>query len=482
METNKPTIVIAGAAHLTKRPADRPLNVVEMMCEVIQSAAEDSGSDTILSAIDQIIIPKGTWNIDNPGELVAQNLGLRTRNITYDLGILQSSLIKRAIQDVSESKSRCTVVVGGETKNFERNASGQLNSFPDFLDPKSEDSSVTITAPELPISRYEIDMGLVRASDQYALLENSYANAHKLNPEQHQHLINNEWEQMAKIAETNPAAWVPKAQIFLENNGWGRSIATPYKLHHVTQWNVNQAAAIIITTADVAQSFTGTSDTCVYPDVLIESNAVIPVLERKHLHQCIGLEEIDSEFFRLTKRRPSESQFHELYSCFPIAIRLQQEAYGLSNKPVSLTGGMTFAGGPFNNFTLQGLSQLTKQVRITDTTGIITSISGMLTKQGLISLSSQEPPSEIHISDITDTTRSKTETVEIQPNVTGEVEIISSTVSFNAGNAKAYVLVENRNGQRRLLVSKKEGLIDHFLNMHRIEDRISISKNGEMTI
>jgi acetyl-CoA C-acetyltransferase len=143
---------------------------------------------------------------------------------------------------------------------------------------------------------------------------------------------------------------------------------------------------------------------------------------------------------------------------------------------------MTFAGGPFNNFTLQGLSQLTKQVRITDTTGIITSISGMLTKQGLISLSSQEPPSEIHISDITDTTRSKTETVEIQPNVTGEVEIISSTVSFNAGNAKAYVLVENRNGQRRLLVSKKEGLIDHFLNMHRIEDRISISKNGEMTI
>lgn len=479
---NQPKIVIAGAAHLTKRPDDRPLNVIEIMCEAIQSAAEDTGSDTILSAIDQIIVPKGTWNIDNPGELVAQNFGLHTKNITYDLGILQSSLIKRAIQDVSESKSRCTVVVGGETKNFERNASDQLNPFPNLLNPKYEDFPVTITAPELPISRYEIDMGLVRASDQYALLENSYANEHKLNPEQHQQIINNEWEQMAKIAEANPASWVPKAQIFLQDNGWGRSIATPYKLHHVTQWNVNQASAIIITTADIAESFTGTSDNCVYPDVLIESNAVIPVSERKHLYECIGLEEIDSEFFRLTKRRPSESQFHELYSCFPIAIRLQQEAYGLGKKPVSLTGGMTFAGGPFNNFTLQGLSQLTRQVRATNTNGIITSISGMLTKQGLISLSSQQPRSGILLSDISDITRSKTETVEIQPDVIGEVEIISSTVSYNAGNAKAYILVENRNGQRRLLVSKKEVIIGHFLNMHRIGDRISISTNGEITI
>jgi acetyl-CoA C-acetyltransferase len=143
---------------------------------------------------------------------------------------------------------------------------------------------------------------------------------------------------------------------------------------------------------------------------------------------------------------------------------------------------MTFAGGPFNNFTLQGLSHLARQVRATDTNGVITSISGMLTKQGLISVSSQQPPSEILLSDISDITRSKTETVEIQPDVTGEVEIISSTVSYNAGNAKAYVLVENRNGQRRLLVSKNEVIISHFLNMHRIGDHISITTNGEMTI
>ena len=43
---------------------------------------------------------------------------------------------------------------------------------------------------------------------------------------------------------------------------------------------------------------------------------------------------------------------------------------------------------------LQGLSQLAKQVRESQTTGVITSVSGMLTKQGLISLSAEQPPQD----------------------------------------------------------------------------------------
>ena len=51
---------------------------------------------------------------------------------------------------------------------------------------------------------------------------------------------------------------------------------------------------------------------------------------------------------------------------------------------------------------VQGLSQLAKQVRESQTTGVITSVSGMLTKQGLISLSAEQPPSGIYLSDVSD--------------------------------------------------------------------------------
>jgi len=483
METNiQSNIVIAGTSHLTKKPQDTPLNVIELMCEATQKAAEDAGNDAILSAVDQIIVPQGTWSISNPGGLIAQHLDISARSITYNIGILQSSLIKRAIEDVSASKSRCTLIVGGEAKNFERNASEFLNAIPTLSDSRTQDSPEFIQPSELPISRYEIEMGLIRAPDQYALIENSYANEHKFTRENHQELINKEWQEMARIADSIPSSWVRDANDHLKENGWGRTIATPYRLHHVTQWNVNQASAVLITTEDIAKNYSNGSDKLIFPDVLIESNAVTPVTERSQLHECNGLDQIKTEYVRLTGTKLSESQFHELYSCFPIAVRLQREAFKLGKRPVTITGGMTFAGGPYNNFMLQGLSQLTKQVRESETTGVVTSVSGMLTKQGLISLSSRQPPSGIYLSDVSDKTRSGTDKMQIEPEMCGNAKVVSSTVSYSAGAPKVYVLAENPDIQRRLLVSDSDTVIEEFLKSHKIGDTIHISQEGSIIL
>ena len=249
-------------------------------------------------------------------------------------------------------------------------------------------------------------------------------------------------------------------------------------LHHVTQWNVNQASAILITTKDVAETYSNGSDGFIFPNALIESNAVIPLTERSQLHHCNGLHHIKNEYVRLTGKNPSESQFHELYSCFPIAIRLQREAFELGKRPGTITGGMTFAGGPYNNFMLQGLSQLAKQVRESQTTGVITSVSGMLTKQGLISLSAQQPPSGLYLSDVSDKTQSRTDRIHIEPEMCGNAKVVSSTVSYSAGAPQVYVLVENHDKQRRLLVSDSSTVIEEFLKSHKIGDTIHISQEG----
>ena len=161
----KTNTVIAGTAHLTKRRNHDPVNVIELMCDAVQTAAEDTGNDKILSAVDQIIISKGTWDISNPGKLIAKHFGLNAKSVIYDLGILQSSLVKKAIQDVTESKSKCTLIIGAETKDFEKNASTRLHPLPTESDDDKKD--VEIVKPlEIPISQYEIEMRLIRASDQ----------------------------------------------------------------------------------------------------------------------------------------------------------------------------------------------------------------------------------------------------------------------------------------------------------------------------
>ena len=74
------------------------------MCRAVEDAADDAGSRKLLRKADQIFIPKGTWNIDNPGSSIASAFGIEAKNVLFDLGVLQSSLVKRAIQDVSEAR------------------------------------------------------------------------------------------------------------------------------------------------------------------------------------------------------------------------------------------------------------------------------------------------------------------------------------------------------------------------------------------
>ena len=127
---------------------------------------------------------------------------------------------------------------------------------------------------------------------------------------------------------------------------------------------------------------------------------------------------------------------------------------------------------------LQGLSQLAKQVRESQTTGVITSVSGMLTKQGLISLSAQQPPSGLYLSDVSNKTQPRTDRIHIEPEMCGNAKVVSSTVSYSAGAPQVYVLVENHDKQRRLLVSDSDTVIEEFLKSHKIGDTIHINKEG----
>jgi acetyl-CoA C-acetyltransferase len=88
-----------------------------------------------------------------------------------------------------------------------------------------------------------------------------------------------------------------------------------------------------------------------------------------------------------------ELRLAEVYSCFPAAVRVQQRELGLppSGTP-TLTGGMTFAGGPFNHFVLQSLLTLGRRLRDEPAElGLATTVSGMLSKPGLAVWSASPP-------------------------------------------------------------------------------------------
>ena len=74
-------------------------------------------------------------------------------------------------------------------------------------------------------------------------------------------------------------------------------------------------------------------------------------------------------------------------------MRVQARELGVADgRPLTVTGGMTFAGGPLNNYVLQAMVTLARVLRDDPgSLGLSTSVSGMITKQGL-GLWSTEPP------------------------------------------------------------------------------------------
>src|SRR5581483_735684 len=81
----------------------------------------------------------------------------------------------------------------------------------------------------------------------------------------------------------------------------------------------------------------------------------------------------------------AELDLVEVYSCFPAAVRVQQRALGLPVDGVpTITGGESFAGGPWNNFVLQTTAAMVERLRAEpDTKGLVSTLSGLVNKPGL---------------------------------------------------------------------------------------------------
>ena len=68
--------------------------------------------------------------------------------------------------------------------------------------------------------------------------------------------------------------------------------------------------------------------------------------------------------------RTDEIDAFDIYSCFPVAVIEAMEALGLElgdERPVSLTGGLPFFGGPGNNYSMHGIASLSQLFRTGNT-------------------------------------------------------------------------------------------------------------------
>jgi acetyl-CoA C-acetyltransferase len=203
-------------------------------------------------------------------------------------------------------------------------------------------------------------------------------------------------------------------------------------------------------------------------------------VHRAELHRCAAFGIAGRRACELASLLVAEIAHLELYSCFPVAVRVQQRELGIPrDRPVTVTGGMAFAGGPLNNFVLQAAVRLAQCLRREPgASGMLNAVSGMLTKQG-VSLWSSRPGSGFASLDVSAEAERVTARVAVAEGFSGTARVGGYTVLYAADRpSQTVVLCDTADGARAVAVGDDLALAEAAVSREIIGCEVEIGAGG----
>jgi acetyl-CoA C-acetyltransferase len=480
------TPVLVGIGAVTQREADpaRAQEPVALMARALERAADDAGGRRWLERADAIAVPRGFWDYADPARLVAERVKCtRARTQLAEIGVLQTTLFARACRAIADGEAEVVLVTGGEAKHRSAVAERAGVDAPITGQSGAEPDEVWRPAGDI-LSPVELAAHLGMPVRQYAVIENALRHAEGRSLEVHRNEVASLWSEMSRVAAENPDAWtrdfVTVDQI-RDVGASNRMLAFPYTKMHNSQWNVDQAAGLVFTSAALARREGVPESQWIHPRAVVESNYMLPLVHRAELHRCAAFRIAGRRAAELASLRLAQLAHLELYSCFPVAVRVQQRELGIPRQQsVTVTGGMAFAGGPLNNFVLQAAVRLAQRLREEPGgAGMLNAVSGMLTKQGVSLWSSSAGPA-FAAADVSAEAQRETRRVELAESFAGDARVAGYTVLYEGDRpAQTVLLCDTGDGKRTVAVGSDPALAQTAVSEEMIGREVRIG-SGEV--
>jgi acetyl-CoA C-acetyltransferase len=403
------TPVLVGIGVATQREDDptRAMDPMALMLKAARLAGEDSGAPGLLPALDRILVPKGRWQYGDPGRRIAAAVGAaRAGTVLSTVGVLQQTLIGMACAAIAGGEVDVAMVVGGDAgfRILRAQITGQ-----ELPEPEDADGTPDLMLSPKQELRHpaELRAGLRMPVGLYAIMESAFRARRGWSLDAHRDRIATIYSRFSEIAADNPAAWTRKAlppgtiKVPSERNAMQ---AFPYTKLMCSSWNVDQSAALLFCSAKTAAAAGVNRNRWVFPWASTESNHMVPVCARAELDACPGAGIAGRAALEPFDLTAADLDLIDLYSCFPLAVEAYAAELGIdASRDLTVTGGMSFAGGPYNNYVLQSTARMGQKLRETGKgVGLVSSVSGTLTKQGFGLWSATAAPGPFRFTDVTD--------------------------------------------------------------------------------
>lgn len=398
------TPVLVGAAQWSERCEDPAgaAGPVEILTAVARRAAEDAGAGkALLEALDTLAVAQVmAWRMADAPGLLAEALGLtpRRRVTTSIGGNTPTLLVNRFAREIAAGRSEAALVAGCDVFFSAARARrlGVTLAWPSGGAGGSERAGDEAS----PFLEVETRHGLLQPSAVYPLFENAWRARHGWSLAEHRRRLGALLAPMTEVAAANPYAWLPirrSAEEITTPTPANRRVAFPYTKYMNAVLEVDQGAAVIVCSEARARALGVPAERMVHwwggGDVLEDP---WPVTARPDLSRSPGAARAGEAALAEAGVTIGSIGHLDLYSCFPSAVQLAREALGIAQddpRPVTLTGGLPYAGGPGNAYALHALARAVERLRAAPgARALVTGVGWFLSKHSATVLASAPRP------------------------------------------------------------------------------------------
>ena len=479
------SVVIGISAIQQKGNFENLDEALHLMDKAVKEALSDSGNEHVKDYIDEIRIPKGFWRYRDPGKWIARNNNFKNIPTTYvtKIGVLQQNLINEACQKIETGEINASIILGGEARFKQLRAVIEKKEY--FETKLDENPDFYIKAKEDLYGDEELAELGAMAVGYYATMETAIRKNDGEGIEEHQNNIALMYEEFSKIASENKDGWLnhPYAkEDILETSKKNKMLAYPYNKLHCTSWNVNQSAALIICSEELANKLEVDNKKRVYPISSSENNHMIAIQQRPKLYESLGMKYAARSINNMVQKLGIELDAYDLYSCFPAAVKMFSESLGLESEiPKTVTGSMPYAGGPLNSFVIHSTVKMIQKIRALEARhGLVTGVSGMMTKQSFC-VWGKEYQEQFIFDDVTERAKLDESPIELSNISEGKGEIIGYTIIEGSENAaKAVLYLDDEKKHRKVVSSMDKNFINLLMEEEWVGKKVKF-KDGQAT-
>ncbi|MET3963458.1 acetyl-CoA C-acetyltransferase [Marmoricola sp. OAE513] len=230
-----------------------------------------------------------------------------------------------------------------------------------------------------------------------------------------------------------------------------RMIADPYPKSVVAREKVNQSAAVLITSEEVATELGIPREQWVYLNGHSDLHDR-ELTHRQDLSRSLPAIAAVNASLKMAGISLDDVTAFDLYSCFPIAVSTVADDLGLTPEDprrLTATGGLPFFGGPGNGYSMHGIVEIVDHCRKNPAGwGLVGANGGMLSKYSVGVYSTARAEWKVGNDDLLQAELDAPPSVPVTLHPDGPATVETWTVRFEGGPPRAVVIGRTASGER----------------------------------